>query len=314
MPRTDTCKCKHNRVPLAAACIFHMKLTCCKSLVLLVAARMYIVCVLFSGTPIAQADLTKKYLPMWFSSVATLSDCSHDGRYYHDVDHDFILEIPEGAIPKGESITIDIGVALQGPFQYPEDLRPVSPVFWVCVREQKNFQFLKPIKVTIPHFLHLENLSDIDSLGLTFLKGDHEMNSQQMYPFRQAEGDILFKPFGKYGVLQTTHLCSQCVGSKDMESLKTATFCLTSVLPNEISFRQPSYAYFFITFMQPTCLTKLKEQINKVLDIQGHKKAIRTFEFIQQEDPSLEIVLPSMPSNSWMIGPQLCEKVCSNFV
>ena len=253
---------------------------------------------------------------MWFSPVATLLNCSYDGRYYHDVHHDFILEIPEGAIPKGESITIDIGVALHGPFQYPEGLRPVSPVFWVCVRDQKNFQFLKPVNVTIPHFLHLKNLSDIESLGVTFLKSDHEMNSQQMYPFQQAAGDMLFKPFGKYSVLlQTTHFCSQCVGSKDtMESLKKANFCLTSVLPNEISFHQPSYAYFFITFMQATCLTKLDEQISQMTDIQGHKEAKMPFEFIQQEDPSLEIVLPSLPSSSWMIGPQLCEKVCSSFV
>ena len=273
------------------------------------------VCVLFSGTPIAQADHTKKCIPMWFSPVSTLSDCSHDGRYYHDVDHDFILEIPEGAIPKGESITIDIGVTLHGPFQFPEGVRPVSPMFWVCVRGRKNFQFLKPINVTIPHFLHLENLSDIESLGLTFLKGDHKMNAQQMYPFQQAEGDILFKPFGKYGVLKTTDFCSLCVGSKDiMESLKKANFYLTSVLPNEISFHQPSYAYFFITFMQPTCLIKLDEQINKIPDIQGHRKSKKNFEFIQREDPSLEIVLPSLPSTSWMIGPQLCEKVCSNFV
>ena len=123
---------------------------------------------------------TREYIPTCFTPVPTLSQCTHDGRWYYDEHNDFGLEIPAGAIPEGESITIDIAVALYGPFQYPEGLRPVSPVFWVCVCDQKEFQFLKPIKVTIPHCLNLENCDNIESLGLTFLKADHEMNPQQI--------------------------------------------------------------------------------------------------------------------------------------
>ena len=99
-----------------------------------------------SGPP-NDPNNTREYIPEWFSPVA---QCTHDGRSYFDECNDFGLEIPEGAIPEGESITIDIGVVLYGPFQYPEGLRPVSPVFWVCVRDQKLPQFLKPVKVTIP--------------------------------------------------------------------------------------------------------------------------------------------------------------------
>ena len=252
-------------------------------------------------------DIFDVYLPEWFSPVAILSDCSHDGRYYHDVDHDFILEIPEGAIPKGESITIDIGIALHGPFQYPEGLRPVSPVFWVCVREQKNFQFLKPVNVTIPHFLHLENLSDIESLGLTFLKGDHEMNPQQMYPFQQAEGDILFKPFGKYGVLQTTHFCSLCIASNiTMLLFEKAKFCVSAFIPREVSVHQPSYAYFFVSFLLKTCLSTVETQMNRISNIQLYDQHKSEFQF--SDDQALEIVLHH-PPNGWFFGVPFKKKV-----
>ena len=251
-------------------------------------------------------DICDEFLPEWFSPVATLSFCSHDGRYYHDVHHDFILEIPEGAIPKGESITIDIGVALHGPFQYPKGLRPVSPVFWVCVREQKNFQFLKPVNVTIPHFLHLENLSDIESLGLTFLKGDHEMNSQRM---QQTEGDMLFKPFGKYGVLQTTHFCSLCIASNMTKLLfEKAMFCVSAFIPREVSAHQPSYAYFFVSFLLKTCLVTVEEQMNHISNIQLYERHNYKFQF--SKDRALEIVLHQPPSD-WVFGVPFKKKVGS---
>ena len=114
---------------------------------------------------------TAKHIPKWMAPVGTLTDCTSDGRSYYDEHNDFRLEIPEDAIPEGERVTIDIGVALYGPFQNPKGLRTVSPVFWVCVRGCENFHFLKPVKITIEHCLSLDRDTDPHSLGLTFLKG-----------------------------------------------------------------------------------------------------------------------------------------------
>ena len=80
-------------------------------------------------------------MPDCMTLVSTLSDCTSEGLQYVDEANDFSLEIPEGAIPEGERLTIDVGVALFGPFKFPEGLRPVSPVFWVCVRDNPNFKF-----------------------------------------------------------------------------------------------------------------------------------------------------------------------------
>ena len=207
--------------------------------------------------------------------MATLSQCTGDGRRYYDEANEFCLEIPEGAIPEGETITIDIGVALHGPFQYPEGLRPVFAVFWLCVRGKK---FLKPVKVTIPHFLNLENHDDIESLGMTILKGAHELNSEQLHKFKKAEGNLFVEPLKKCGVLQMTHFCSLCISSEISRRLAgMEVFCLSAVVPHKFSPSQSSYAYFFVTYMLPTCLITVKKQIADLLE---HKEEQHDFRFM----------------------------------
>ena len=264
-----------------------------------------------SGPPIDPHN-TREYIPTCFTPVATLSQCTYDGRWYYDEHNDFGLEIPAGAIPEGESITIDIGVALYGPFQYPEGLRPVSPVFWVCIRDRKDFQFLKPVKLIIPHCLELKQYDDIKSLGLTFLKGDHEMNSQQMYQFQPAEGDVLIDPLKIHAVIKITHFCSLCLLIEDRRDLfEKEIFCLYSVIPHKISPDQPSDAYFFVTLHLKTCLTTVQKQINK-LNLEDHKEEKEKFQFGHVQE--LEMFLPQSPPAEWKVGLRGKKKVVEYIV
>ena len=252
-----------------------------------------------------------EYIPPSFHPVATLPKCTHDGITYRDEHNDLGLEIPPGAIPEGISITIDIGVALYGPFQYPEGLRPISPVFWICVRNQNFFQFLKPVKVTIPHFLNLENNDDIDSLSLAFLKGNHEMNTEKMYQFKQVERDMLIEPLKKYGVLQVTHFCSLCISSKFTKELIHKTlFCISALTPATITVTDS--AYFFITFLLKTCLHAVEEQISKDPEIQGHKKRTQEFQFRRVK--ALKIILPQSLPDHWKVGVMFRNKVCTSLL
>ena len=263
-----------------------------------------------SGPPIDPHN-TREYIPEWFSPVATLSQCTHDGRHYYDEANDFSLEIPEGAIPEGESITIDIGVALYGPFQYPEGLRPVSPVFWLCVRDKKSFCFLKPVTVTIPHFLNLKNQDDIESLGLSFLKGDHKLSSQKAYQFQNTGRNPLFKLHKQHGVLETTHFCYLCLCANiSIELFRNASFCVYAVIPRVISPREPSYIYFFVTFLLPTCIRTVKHQISSIPQLQGHLTNAQEFQFHHElHPPAIEINLPRSPPHEWLIGLQFRKKV-----
>ena len=243
-----------------------------------------VVSIIFGECPIPEHNMTL---------ITTLSDCTSEGRRFTDDVNDFSLEIPEGAIPEGERLTIDVGVALFGPFQFPEGLRPVSPVFWVCVRDNPNFQFSKPVTVTIPHFLHLENDGNIQSLGLTFLKADHNNNSDRMYEFQTMDGEMKFDPSQKFGILKTTHFCSLCIASRDRpDVLRRTSFCITSVLPKYATIGKKQNAFFFITFYNlNTCLKKVDELI-KEKKLEHYEKTQLKFNFKRfTKNPALEMIV-----------------------
>ena len=233
---------------------------------------------------------TQACIPDHMTPISISPDRSKKGVRYHDQSNDFSLEIPKGAIPGGN---IDVGVALFGPFQFPEGLRPVSPVFWVCVRDNPNFQFSKPVTVTLPHFLDLENDKDIQSLGFTFLKAEHYKNAKGMYEFMPTDGEIDIKPFDNFGVLQTTHLCSLCIACIDKpQCLSMTHFCITAVLPsNAISEGKKQNAYFFITFYNlKTCLKIVDEVIAKCF-LDNYEMVQNPFRFKKPRDPAVELVL-----------------------
>ena len=190
-------------------------------------------------------------------------------RYIDDA-NEFSLEIQEGTIPEGQDITILLGVALFGSFKFPNGLRPVSPVFWVCVSDNPNVQFSKPVTITIPHFLDLDT-DDVQSLGLTFLKASHNKNSEGFYEFQPADGEMNFKTFKTHGILRTTHFCSLCIACRDTpQVLEKTPFCITAVLPKStITGGQTAEAIFYITFLNlKTCL----ERVNKLISTKNLSK------------------------------------------
>ena len=63
------------------------------------------------------SDPSTPVVPPCIRPTATLHRCTSMGRTYRDRLNGFKLKIPHGAIPEGESLTVDIGVALYGPFQ-----------------------------------------------------------------------------------------------------------------------------------------------------------------------------------------------------
>lgn len=75
--------------------------------------------------------------------------CDSEGGEYRSDIHDFRLSIPKGAVKK--RVDIQIGFALRGPFKFPGDLRPVSPIVWLCSTPETKLR--KPVEIMLPHYL-----------------------------------------------------------------------------------------------------------------------------------------------------------------
>ena len=58
------------------------------------------------------------------------------------------IEVPEGTIPEGHPLQMELSMCLYGPFMFPDDLYPVSPILILC--PQTDIKLSWSIKVTLP--------------------------------------------------------------------------------------------------------------------------------------------------------------------
>ena len=182
--------------------------------------------------------------------------CDSRGRTYHNPFHEIMVRIPEDAIPEGKSIKIKIGVMLHGPFRFPQDIRPVSPIVCLCVEQQPFFRFSKFVEVILPHYLHLTSEKECRSPQLSFMKASHNPNQYGRYEFHQVSGETVFQPHQHYATLFTHHFCFMCITEEiTRDSTDRAEYCLIRVIPDPIPLSEPSWmAYFCVAFFLPTCI------------------------------------------------------------
>ncbi len=67
-------------------------------------------------------------------------ECDHRGLTHTISDYDITLRIPEGAVSKGDTVHFEVGVCVYGPFRFPENTRSISPIIWLCLRENYELQ------------------------------------------------------------------------------------------------------------------------------------------------------------------------------
>ena len=218
-------------------------------------------------------------LPSSGSCIGIEGGCTPSQEKNH---YGMCLRIPEGAILEGIKVTIDIGVALYGPFQYPNGLRPVSPVFWICVSGRKNFQFQKNVKITIYHCLSVGNGSE--SLGLTFLKANHDLSNSEMYelqPVCQAKCDQYFsRPDA--GVLSIDHFCCLCICCKDLPRITDQIkYSLICVQPNS-----DPIIYFYVTYCLQYCIQSVAQKKGLLKGERKFRFANKYLELKYQEEVS----------------------------
>ena len=210
----------------------------------------------------------------------------------------------------GDSITIDIGVALFGPFQYPPNIRPVSPVFWITVRGQENYQFLKPLRVTMEHCLDVSHCDDagIVDAGLQFMKAGPTPHASGKYEFSSAAEDQDFLTESFHGSLVDRFTAICICASATPDTVRQVTYQLSVVHPKPVRANGTCHTVHFITsFYLKYCLSKLKEHYPSELYSFQSKKFM--FDYTQNEK-ALSIDFTAAPTTTnWFIDPTTATKV-----
>ena len=169
-------------------------------------------------------------------------------------EHGIQIHIPHGAV--GRKIEMEFAVCLSGPFKFPAKKRPVSPILWICAKEEIK-KFKKPVKVTIPHIFPELLEHEIAELQLSFVKADHSTDfctlddGSKSYSFSEIKGSgSHFR--GGYGTLNLDHCCYLCLSANNDAAIAgRAEYCLSQF---HLTNGSRNVVIFCATYSLSTCL------------------------------------------------------------
>lgn len=184
--------------------------------------------------------------------IGTLKQIKCDGkggRYNHTV-HGIAFYIPPGAVNEGSTLTLTFGVATVGPFKYPDNTTPVSPVLWLqVVLSNGQVVLKKTLEIRIPHAV----------------TGDDGMKHLRFLCCSKLAGTIVFERAHKKstigpneGVLHTklskNSYCF-CISSKVcLEFIASTQYCIVKVRPLKLNPSNTWKMHFFVTYALSACI------------------------------------------------------------
>ena len=252
--------------------------------------------------PIAVSISSLEDLPEWVHRAYELHDCTENGVLHTDTEYGLVIDIPEGAIPRGMRLIVDIAICLNGPFHYPNKVRRVSAIVWVCVRGFQDFRFLKPVKVSLQHCVDVNSGNDFESFGLQFMKTTHSSDDSGFFTFRQADGVVEAGAGHDYLTLSTTHFCYVCLVSNiQPDTLQSIRYCLTPFHPHPAFQKDNDTIYFYVSFFLDACLATIERQCGKGLK----RLNPRLFSFGRERCLAIEFVDPK----NWILALECSDEV-----
>ena len=105
----------------------------------------------------------------------------------------FFVEVPEGAVPPGVTVSVGVKVILAGQFKFPENRQLISAIYWIS----SNMEFMKEVSVNIQHCAVVRSEDQCSQFKFIIAKCSQ---SQLPYRFREREG--LFSSHTQYGAIK----------------------------------------------------------------------------------------------------------------
>ena len=140
-----------------------------------------------------------------------------EGDTYTNALHGIVLEVPPGAVPCEQLVTLRIGCPCTG-------RRSVSPV--VFLSTSSPVKLLKPARLTVPHFLDIAGTTAAE-MGVVCLKAPREVTNGSV-AFNKEEIEVCLSE--QCGVVQLDHLATYvCLTRPDPSLWQTESWCVSTV-------------------------------------------------------------------------------------
>ncbi len=203
-----------------------------------------------------EADSEAMMIPKSLLYFADTLSFTKAGMRYQNESMGVTINVPEGAI-KEELLDIKVGLALYGPFNYPDGLRPVSVVLLMC--PQQEVTLLKPIEVILPLIIDCAQDSiDSSNCGLTPLKACHDnyddvkkMNRFEAFNVENLE--VFMDKNFNYSSFLIDHFCYVCLAAGTTRPLNFS-YCLSRIKPSVFPLNCRSTINFCVSFCVEACL------------------------------------------------------------
>ena len=105
----------------------------------------------------------------------------------------FYLEVPDGAVPEAETISVGVKAIMSGQFLLPEDSQLISTIYWISASEV----FLKEVSVNIQHCAVIRSEKECSKFRFIIAKCTQK---ELPYTFRVREG--VFSPSTHYATIK----------------------------------------------------------------------------------------------------------------
>lgn len=234
---------------------------------------MYIICGFFSffgsdlSVGIASRFKVKKPLEvreslklshLTFVKPVQVLQITHAGIKYQDDKLGLCVIFPEGAIPKNCKLCLEVGMSLFGPFKFPMNTTPISPILMLCPQEDISLQ--KPFSVTLPHIIDKATEGDVEAMGIGVVKANHTaeayLGTQKQFSFEDTDSKVVFEQIRQfedenskeYATFSLTHFCFISLRineSMKLEVRKRKSFCIGPFYPTRISVTTPVLTFHF---------------------------------------------------------------------
>ena len=124
------------------------------------------------------------------------------------------LKVPKNAIELGDSVKIELQGCLGGPFKFPKDITPVSPIYRIA----PPFVFHQEVTLKMEHFAVLESPDDCKEMVFISSPTKPKMRKHKDTPLSYWKFRVLSQPEctpgSRHGLVRLSHFCFGGLGRR----------------------------------------------------------------------------------------------------
>ena len=141
-------------------------------------------------------------------------ECFRRGKKFDINDHNVKVEIPQGAIEKGDTVEVKVAASLFGPHKLPKGYTRISAYVWIG---GAGYRFKKPLKIEVEHHAILSKEDDISQLCV--LESCMHNEENEMCEATNTSSSQYEIGSGFYTYIQIDHTYSKytCLAKKSRE-------------------------------------------------------------------------------------------------